>query len=277
MFNCIKTVKSRCKYSSEIVAILLFFVMVSEPASSASWISFNTAPVNEQGSTSIRGLVSKPEGDGPFPAVIIAHGCFGVEPNHHIWAQRLNNWGYVAMIVDSFSSRGVSTVCESPNQVSPETRACDIYGAAAYLRKQSFVSPQKIGMIGFSHGGWTALYVAQDYLPEQAAEEPIQAIVSYYPWCESSSLKTTASPLLILSGKADDWTPVKRCYAYIDAQDRGYSKHISLQVFDKAYHGFDDSSMIPPVIYEGYTIAYDQSAAEASIIAVKAFLERHLN
>ncbi|WP_432470280.1 dienelactone hydrolase family protein [Amphritea sp. HPY] len=276
MFYCIKAVKSRFKYSSVIVGILLFIMVVSEQVF-AGWISFDTAPVNEEGSTSIRGLVSKPEGGGPFPAVIIAHGCFGVEPNHHIWAQRLNDWGYVAIIVDSFSSRDVSTVCESPNQVSPETRACDIYGAAAYLRKQSFVRPDKIAMIGFSHGGWSALYVAQDYLPEQAKEAPIQAVVSYYPWCESSSLKTTASPLLILSGKADDWTPVKRCYDYIDAQDRGYRNNISLKVFDKAYHGFDDSSMIPPVIYEGYTIAYDQGAAENSIDAAKAFLERHLD
>lgn len=277
MFYFIKSGRGHFKYFPVIVAgILLFFVVVSEQVF-AGWISFNSAPVNEEGSTPIRGLVLKPEGGGKFPAVIIAHGCFGVEPNHHAWAKRLNDWGYVAIIVDSFTSRDVTTVCESPNKVSAETRACDIYGAVAFLRKQPFVRPDKIAMIGFSHGGWTALYVAQDYLPEQAKEAPIQAVVSYYPWCESSSLETTAAPLLVLSGKEDDWTPVERCYDFIDDQDRGYKKNISLKVYDKAYHGFDDSNMVPPVVYDGYTIAYDQAAAENSIRAVKAFLDRYLD
>jgi dienelactone hydrolase len=168
-------------------------------------------------------------------------------------------------------------VCESPKKVSPETRACDVYGAAAYLRKQSFVDPQKIGMIGFSHGGWTALYVTQEYFPEQAKEEPVQAVVSYYPWCQSSRLKTTDTPLLVLAGAEDDWTPAERCSSYIDAQDSGYNNNITLKVYDRATHGFDDSNMNPPVIYEGYTIAYEASAAADSIAETKAFLARYLD
>ncbi|WP_177201058.1 dienelactone hydrolase family protein [Neptunomonas qingdaonensis] len=264
------------KYRVIILICFLFFVVTTSRQVSAEWITFNTAPVNDEDSTIIRGLISKPVGDGPFAAVIIAHGCFGVEANQHSWAQRLNDWGYVTIIVDSFTPRDVNTVCESPQQVSPQTRACDVYGAAAYLRKQPFVNPNKIAMIGFSHGGWAALYVTQDYLPEQAKEEPIQAVVSYYPWCENKNLKTTTTPLLILAGAADDWTPVERCYNYINAQDSGYQQNITLKVYDQAYHGFDDLSMDPAVIYDGYTIAYDLNAATNSIKEIKEFLTRYL-
>jgi dienelactone hydrolase len=244
--------------------------------SASDRVTFHTSPVNQQDTDVLYGYVSKPEGPGPFAAVIIAHGCFGTDTNNYSWAKRLNSWGYAVMIVDSFTSREVSTVCESPKKVSPVARAFDIYGAAAYLRKQPFVIPTRIGVIGFSHGGWTALYVAQEYFPERAREPAVQAVVSFYPWCEKSRLKTTGVPLLVLAGQEDKWTPVSRCRKFIKAQKSGYGENIMLKVYDRAYHGFDDSDLVTPVIYDGYTIQYNEVAATESIAETRSFLARYL-
>ena len=90
-------------------ATTVFFVVVlgSNQVVLADWEPFKSAPVASAKSKTIRGLVSRPEGIGPFPAIIIAHGCFGVEQNQFEWAQRLNAWGYVTVIIDSFTSREV--------------------------------------------------------------------------------------------------------------------------------------------------------------------------
>ena len=260
-------------------ATTVFFVVVlgSNQVVLADWEPFKSAPVASAKSKTIRGLVSRPEGIGPFPAIIIAHGCFGVEQNQFEWAQRLNAWGYVTVIIDSFTSREVKSVCSDPDLVSPDTRAFDVFGAAAYLRKQSFVNPQKIGLIGFSHGGWTVLYAAQRKFAAAAQEDPLQAAVAYYPWCPRFGLKETNTPLLVLMGKEDDWTPVDRCERLLGAHDEEFKQFVRLIAYNHAYHGFDDSSNEPGTEFDGHVIAFDSDAAAKSIIDSKAFFTLYLD
>jgi dienelactone hydrolase len=263
---------------TRLLSATLFILLTSLQGSAlADWKAFNSAPVQSSDSATIRGFMSKPEGPGPFPAVIIAHGCFGVEQNQFDWAKRLNTWGYVTVIVDSFTTREVSEVCSDPDAVSADVRACDVFGAAAFLRKQAFVKPQRIGLIGFSHGGWTALYVAQEELPEKAQQEPLQAVVAYYPWCPTFGLKETKTPLLVLAGKKDDWTPLNRCERLLDNQKNEFKKQVKLIAYDNAYHGFDDANLGTPRVYDGHVISFESAAATKSIDDAKAYLARYLN
>jgi dienelactone hydrolase len=259
------------------LSLVLYCLTEGRQVHAEDWVTFNSAPTNQQNPEVIRGSISKPLGNGPFPAVVIAHGCFGIEPNHNVWAQRLTDWGYATIVVDSFTPRNESSVCSKPNKVAPRKRAYDVYGAVAYLRKQPYVKSDKIGMIGFSHGGWTALYVGQKYLPKKAKVEPIQAVVSYYPWCEKRNLKTTSIPLLVLAGSLDTWTPIDRCHKYMEAQRDEYKDNIVIKAYENAYHGFDDSSLVEPKDYDGYTLQYNATAAQDSINETKSFFARQLD
>src|SRR5262249_10273185 len=58
-----------------------------------------------------------PPGNGPFPAVLVMHGCGGIRDNHRSWAGRLVGWGYAAVIVDSFGPRNQRRVCESVDSI----------------------------------------------------------------------------------------------------------------------------------------------------------------
>ena len=60
-------------------------------------------------------------------------------------AELLKGWGYVALVVDSFSARGLKDVCGRnwPNQAAAEARAHDIDAALAWLGKQSFVDARR--------------------------------------------------------------------------------------------------------------------------------------
>src|SRR5260221_3802447 len=98
------------------------------------------------------GLFRRP-GAGFFPAMVVLHGCDGVGPHYRDWARDLAAWGYVTLLVDSFRPRGFRTVCNRGMDVPPSVQAQDGFAAAAYLRSLPNVRADRIGVIGFSHGG----------------------------------------------------------------------------------------------------------------------------
>src|SRR3972149_11598033 len=59
----------------------------------------------------VRGQLYRPEGPGPVLAMVLLHGCHGVEPLHGRWAKWLNERGYVALVVDSWGPRGIVGKC----------------------------------------------------------------------------------------------------------------------------------------------------------------------
>jgi dienelactone hydrolase len=70
----------------------------------------------------------KPDGSGPFPAVVIMHDCSGLGPRSSgapdRWGRELLGQGYLVLIPDSFTTRGhADGVCTDPSpnrtEVSP--------------------------------------------------------------------------------------------------------------------------------------------------------------
>src|SRR3954468_18275070 len=58
--------------------------------------------------------LSKPAGDGPFPALVYLHGCGGLSKSRRDdVAGLMTGWGYVTLAVDSFASRGLKHSCDS--------------------------------------------------------------------------------------------------------------------------------------------------------------------
>jgi len=85
--------------------------------------------------------LTMPRGRGPFPAVMILHGCDGVAWHSRDWARRVGSWGYATLIVDSYTPRGHKVICEDVSVVSFTKRAQDIAVGAEYLRTLPSVNP----------------------------------------------------------------------------------------------------------------------------------------
>src|SRR5258708_34991450 len=88
----------------------------------------------------------------PAPAVAIFHGCGGVGANNTRMAELLKSWGYVALVVDSFTSRGLKDVCGRnwPSQADAEKRAIDIDAAGLWLNAQNYGEGAQPGFLGRS-------------------------------------------------------------------------------------------------------------------------------
>ena len=252
-----------------ILAIWMVFVPVALIAC-ASTVEFKSLDPNRTGGQQIlRGKLTKPSGDGPFPAVVLLHGCSGPIERDFGWISKLRRWGYVSLMVNSFRTRGKSNLC-APGQsliIRPSRRAKDAYGAKLYLESLPFVDPNRIAVMGWSHGGMSTLEAVQINEPSSS---PFQAAVAFYPYCHR--LYIPNSPLLVLIGEKDDWTPANLCEFYIKPKE-GWPE-IVLKVYPDAYHGFDSPSR--GHYYMGHWIGRNSTAASDSYERVRAFLEKYL-
>lgn len=237
-------------------------------ASNSDHIRFQSAPFDDKAPI-ISGHVYKPRGEGPFPAVIVLHACAGLDDHAHQWAKQLNEWGYVAFPIDSFGPRGVSNVCTNTGRVTGMERALDAIGAVQSLWQLSFVQTEKIGIIGFSHGGIAALEATKENLSRYVAKLdsiPFKAVVAYYPKCDSGY--SIAVPTMILIGEKDDWTPADNCRS-LDTFEM-----IQVNTFENAHHGFDRLGSFRT--YGGHTLVYDAAATAKSKQLTKEFFDRYL-
>jgi dienelactone hydrolase len=101
----------------------------------------------------LTGKLTKPQGDGPFPAVVLLHGCGGIVKNNDDWAERLTSWGYVALQVDSFGPRGQSNIYSNTMLIPLHLRVQDAYDAKSYLAGFPFVDRNRIAVMGWFTGG----------------------------------------------------------------------------------------------------------------------------
>ena len=109
-----------------------------------------------------------------MPAVAIFHGCGGVGINNTRMAGLLKDWGYAALVVDSFTARRMTDVCGRhwPTQADAEARERDIDASLAWLAKQDFVDAGRLAFMGYSYGGGVALLRAfQDREPKARAAD----------------------------------------------------------------------------------------------------------
>jgi dienelactone hydrolase len=73
-----------------------------------------------------------------------------------LWIPFLPGQGYATFKLDSFTARGYSEVCAT-QAVTAADRAPDVLAAAALLAGRPDVKPDRIAVIGWSHGGGTAV------------------------------------------------------------------------------------------------------------------------
>ena len=99
----------------------------------------------------LQGYLAKPQGRGPFPAVVVMHGCGPTPYVLETLPPLLASWGYVALSVDSLTTRKVEPNCTK--DASSVDRASNSYGGLYYLASLPLVDRNRVGVLGISTGG----------------------------------------------------------------------------------------------------------------------------
>ena len=201
-------------------------------ASLAEDLKFPTAETAD-GLTSPRMALLKPEGSGPFPALVIMHQCSGPKQAVLSWARKALERRYAVLLVDSLGPRGVDSVCYGPKAgVNLFRGVRDALQAAAHLRRQPFVDRDRVALVGFSWGASVGLMAAsRHYVTALQAGKGFAAVASFYPLCSRISPSNGRPPfdvinndiahsLLVLMGEADTETPASDCLEKIEALEK---------------------------------------------------------
>ena len=271
-----------------LVAVVATAVM----AGCAGKIAFdNVTPGTAQ---RIEGKLYKPDGRGPFPALVLLHGCQGVVRQTQTWAHWLRERGYVALVTDSFGPRNDPADCKGGDDSGPSTaRFDDAIGALRYLQAQPFVIPDRVASFGWSQGGLFAMSVINGPTLERARARGVTlpragyaAAIAMYPGgCEAYVKELVIRPLLLLIGGADNWTPPQYCREMAAAM-KARGADVTLVEYPGAYHYFDIVGQKKEVLKDieqpytpgtfGVTVAYDPAAAADASRRLEDFLTRTL-
>ena len=225
------------------------------------------------------GYLARPEGGGPFPAVIVLHGCGGFHQDMLAWADRLRRWGYVALAVDSFGPRDIETKC-----VGFGDQPADAFRALTYLKTLPNVRADRVAVLGFSMGGNSVLAALEQGSISGLYPDKFRAGVALYPTCSSSTGVMTA-PTLVLIGALDDWNPASACEAMAAGRSElGISRSpgdrslVQLIIYPDAHHGFDLAGLrfTKGIKSSGHRMEYNDAATRDSIEKVHAFFRQAL-
>jgi len=197
----------------------------------------------------LKGLIYRPAGNGPFPAVVAMHGCDGLpEPGSIIsrryadWGERLMGAGYVVLFPDSFAARGLGAQCSAGQRSlrSGRERVVDIEAARRFLQAQSYVAADRVSLIGWANGGVATLWTVRPGAARRDGKPDFRSAVAFYPDCRiSAGLGWSARvPTLVLIGDNDDVSSPPACRQMVDGA-HGRSALARIVVYPGAYHDFD--------------------------------------
>lgn len=239
--------------------------------------------------TTLTGRFLRPAGSGPYPAVVLLHGCGGlynkggrVSARHLDWALTLRDQGYAVLMVDSFGPRGIDQVCTRTDRAVRATveRKRDAWAALAYLQNRKDVDEERIAVMGWSQGAGTVL--AAYGLGGKGAG--FRAAIALYPGCRTplkDSNWQPEGPLLMLLGGKDEWTPPEPCLEL--AKRDPVKERTEVVVYPDAHHGFDLPSSplrkrtnLATAPAGEATIGTDEAARKDAIARVSAFLAERL-
>lgn len=265
-------------------------------AGQAPALAFPAEPSSLSFFSSPQMALYKPEGAGPFPALVLLHQCGGLGSAGRWqnlamldWARKAVARGYVALLVDALGPRGVDSVCFGPkNGVNFATGLRDALQAARHLRGFDFVDGARVALAGYSWGAMVGVLASgRTWAEALGPGQRFAAAVSFYPGCFTVRPPGRTPyeivqpdidrPLLVLLGGRDTETPADECLSRLGPlRERGAP--LEWQVYPEATHCWDCRNL------HGYsktdvrgnhvTYSYDSSITDDSERRMFEFLDR---
>lgn len=201
----------------------------------------------------------KPDGAGPFPAVVLQHQCGGLRSASGTWqnmamlewAKEAVSRGYVALVLDSLGPRSVDTVCMGPKGgVNFPRGVRDALQAAEHLRKMPYVDSKRVVFAGFSWGAMVGLLSSSaTWGKALSVGDRFRAVAAFYPGC--FEIRPPAGqpfqvlnadvdlPLLVLMGALDTETPASECTSRLEPIKAAGGGLLEWHIYADATHCWD--------------------------------------
>tara|TARA_B100000287_G_scaffold365614_1_gene360404 strand:+ start:5655 stop:6632 length:978 start_codon:yes stop_codon:yes gene_type:complete len=178
--------------------------------------------------------------DKKYPLIIGVAGSLGWADHHYEYLKMYREMGIATFELNSFKSRNVSSTVGSQVEVTTATMILDSYRALEILSEHPKIDREKISITGWSLGGGVTLFSA--WLPVKNAinkDLKFNSHLAFYPPCfiEPENLEFSDSPIHILIGELDNWTPAIPCKNLVKKLET--NTNIDITVYENSHHSFD--------------------------------------
>jgi carboxymethylenebutenolidase len=220
----------------------------------------------KSGDETVQGILYTPDGNGPFPGILVIHEWWGLNDWVKDQASQLADLGYVTLAVDLYRGK-VATTPDMAHEIMrgvPEDRAArDLNAAFDFLKSQKNVKADRIGSIGWCMGGGYSLDVALQE-PSLAA-----AVINYgHLASDAASLKKIDASILGIFGGKDNGIPVEDVKKFEQGL-KAQGKKVEIVIYPDAGHAFEN-----PTNTTGYRAADAADARKRTIEFLAATLKK---
>jgi dienelactone hydrolase len=225
----------------------------------------------------LSGTLRRPDGEGPFPGIILLPPCGHLASVDQVWGQALLSWGYVTLTLDVFTGRGVvgQNACVSP---APPGLAEDAYRGLNVLAARKYVDQRHVFVVGFGRSSALVFAAVERDGVEHTAKRRFRGAVAFYPQGCGAVKGVMTVATLIIAGARDP--ALEACRNLAEGKDdMGISRQpgagapIELAVMADAYAGFDLPEFKEPAEVYGHHIEYSQSATDQAKETLRKFLQ----
>lgn len=211
----------------------------SDPFEFCDIISPDSPPKPRQ----IYALLLRPEqATEPMPCVVAMHGSAGWRGHHHEHMVRWLEQGIAVLRVHSFDARQVRDVVADQMAVTLAMMMADAFASLHLLQGIPAIDSARVGVAGWSLGGSVALYAGLKPLAEKLAPGGARfaAHLLFYPAAHimPEDMRWSTSPMLVLTGQADDYTPVHYIENFAPLM-RQAGADIAVTAYENAHHSYD--------------------------------------
>ncbi len=208
-------------------------------------------------------LMLPADAPGRVPAVVIMHGSGGLrQEREYRYARELNKEGIAAVVLDSFSPRGVATTGGQQERVLTSTMVGDVYALLNLLQTHPRIEPDRVGVMGFSKGGSVTVFALDEQVRTALASGGARFAVgvAFYPGCvtQLKRPKPTTAPLFMLLGEQDSYTPAVQCERQA-ASMKAAGGAVTVMKYSDAHHAWDAWF---PVQFTRFDYSYGNCAFE---------------
>ncbi len=230
----------------------------------------------------IDAALARPEGPGPFPAVLMLTDIRGLRDVYRAMADRLAGHGYAVLVPDLYHRLGDSGPRGGEDMTDPAVReramgwkaslthdriVADMTAAVAFLDTQPFVRAGKLGIVGYCMSGGFAMWAAA------ALPDRIAAVASFHGGDLASDKPDSPHRFAgkiaaeLYFGHADNDAMIPpEMIARLESALADAGARFTSELYAGARHGY--------AIADGP--AYDEAAAERHWTALTGLLERNL-
>ena len=199
--------------------------------------------LDNQTHQNVYGVLRMPDNfhfDKKYPLIVAVAGSNGWASHHYQYLQMYRENEIATFELCSFQSRGIESTVGTQTDVTTAMMILDSYRAVETLQKHPNIKHNKIGITGWSLGGGVSLFSAWEPL-KQAINSSISfaAHLPIYPPCivTPTYLDFGDSPIHILIGELDNWTPSEACSELVDKLKN--QSNINITIYPNAHHSFD--------------------------------------